>query len=384
MPTSPTESYASNGNGNTKPTNRYLYREPFDQTPNDDHHEKIKGMAQVIATGHPFLHHINEKSPLPGVPFPTRGGERTAYTLDLNSLTLVGSQVSSTKKYPLSSTHQNSAQAAKTRAQAAITKQQNVTRTTKVLVISTHPDDEVLGLGGTIAQYTEENVQVEVVLISDGCSSRRYGKRAGAEGVTGAELENIARQELRVAIENRYVAAIKANLALGVHRLHFWNFPDNRLDDSEYVELVTPMEELLESYRPQILYTHWFSDNNQSHRTMNQVVNTATRPYPKQPVKALFYFEVASSTNWQPANCGPAFQPTLFNCLKPEHLNKKLEALSCYSPSGEINPYPHARSVEAVRALAAYRGTSIGADYAEGFVIGRLVQQAYVETEPEQ
>lgn len=218
-----------------------------------------------------------------------------------------------------------------------------------ILVVAAHPDDEVLGCGGYIANQVRSGGEVFVTFLSDGVTSR---------------LGNLGLQE----IESRRNAARLASKVLGVSDVSFGDFPDNKLDASPLLEVIKSIETVVERIRPQIVLTHFGGDLNIDHRIVNQAVLTACRPAPKQGVKEILFFEVPSSTEWQVPTEGEAFAPNWFEDIS-QTLELKIKALMMYEH--ELRKWPHPRSVKAVEHLARWRGSSCGVDAAEAFVLGR-------------
>lgn len=225
-----------------------------------------------------------------------------------------------------------------------------------VLVVAAHPDDEVLGCGGTMARHAAEGDLVHALILAEGLTSRDAARdRAGR----GGELSELA------------LAAQRANAALGVRSLELLDFPDNRMDGAELLDVVKAVEARLAALKPAIVYTHHGGDVNIDHRVTHQAVVTACRPVPGASVRELLFFEVASSTEWQPPGSAPSFQPNQFVDIGATLAAKRL-ALAAYA--GEMRPWPHARSIEAVEHLAGWRGASCGCAAAEAFVVGRRLR----------
>ena len=120
--------------------------------------------------------------------------------------------------------------------------------------------------------------------------------------------------------------------------------------------------------RPDIVYTHHGGDLNVDHRIAHQAVLTAGRPLPGSAVRAIYAFESCSSTEWSSPAMGPPFVPQRFVAIDA-WFERKLAALTCYAE--ELRPFPHARSLEAVAALARLRGAAAGLGLAEGFMVIR-------------
>lgn len=220
-----------------------------------------------------------------------------------------------------------------------------------VLVIAAHPDDEVLGCGGTLAKYAARGCQVNIAFLADGVSSRM---------ATAAQHA----QEL----EARRLAAHKAAALLGAHVASFGELPDNRMDTVALLDIARAVEALIAQLRPDTVLTHCASDLNVDHRRTCEAVATACRPQRGHPVRRLLCFEVPSSTEWALPGSVPGFAPNWFEDIGAT-LPAKLAALQCYQ--AELRAAPHPRSLEAVTALARWRGATCGAEAAEAFVLGR-------------
>jgi LmbE family N-acetylglucosaminyl deacetylase len=163
-------------------------------------------------------------------------------------------------------------------------------------------------------------------------------------------------------------AASEAQSIVGAKTLTLFDFPDNRLDCVALLDLVKVVEELVERYRPSTVYTHFAGDLNIDHRRTHEAVMTACRPLPGHCVDQVLCFEVSSATEWMPAGAAVPFVPNVFVGIG-RTLDAKLAALNAYA--GEMRPFPHARSLEAVRHLAGWRGASAGFAAAEAFVLAR-------------
>jgi len=222
-----------------------------------------------------------------------------------------------------------------------------------VLVIAAHPDDEVLGCGGTIARHAEAGDQVQVLIVAEGATSRLQQRDRGQ---ASDELSALAQ------------AARKAGAILGVAGVELLDCPDNRLDSLDRLDLIKLIEVRMERHQPQVVYVHHAGDVNVDHRRLHEAVITACRPTPGQPVRRLLSFEVASSTEWQPPGSAPPFQPNWFVDITAQWPRKR-DALAAYA--SEMRAWPHARSIEALEHLARWRGAQVGVEAAEAFCLLR-------------
>jgi LmbE family N-acetylglucosaminyl deacetylase len=219
-----------------------------------------------------------------------------------------------------------------------------------VLIFAAHPDDEVLGCGGTIAKLAANGVAVHVVFLADGVFSRQ------GETIKTAEL--FFRRE----------AAAKSCKILGVSSVSFGDLPDNRMDSVAILDITKIVEGHLRQHHPATVFTHHISDVNIDHRRTLEAVTIACRPQIGNSVKSILSFEVPSSTEWQLPGNAPAFAPNWFVDISAT-LGKKMEALRAYE--FELRDWPHPRSLLAVEHLAKWRGATVGVDAAEAFVLGR-------------
>ena len=225
--------------------------------------------------------------------------------------------------------------------------------TQRVLVVAAHPDDEVLGCGGTIARHADVGDQVQVLIVAEGATSR-HQQRDRVQATD--ELSALAQ------------AAQQAGAILGAAGVELLDLPDNRLDSLDRLDLIKRIEQRIEKHQPQVVYVHHAGDVNVDHRRLHEAVVTACRPTPSHPVKRLLSFEVASSTEWQPPGSASVFQPNWFVDIAPQW-HRKREALEAYA--SEMRPWPHPRSLKAVEHLARWRGAQVGVEAAEAFCLLR-------------
>lgn len=227
----------------------------------------------------------------------------------------------------------------------------------RILVIAAHPDDEILGCGGTMASHSAKGDEVHVLILAEGLTSRDQVRD-----------RNSHIDELGSLGED----ANKANKLLGVTSVTLHDFPDNRMDSLARLDVVKVVESFIEKIEPDTVYTHHCGDVNIDHRVIHEAVVTACRPMPgSQGVTTLLFFEVSSSTEWQPPGSNAPFLPDWFIDISGE-LELKLQALKVYE--SEMRPWPHARSIKAVEHLARWRGATIGVNAAEAFKLGRKLQ----------
>ena len=194
-----------------------------------------------------------------------------------------------------------------------------------ILVVAAHPDDEVLGCGGTIARHADAGDHVQVLIVAEGATSRKLHRDRLQSGDKVSALAQ---------------AAHSAGSILGAAGVELLNLPDNRLDSLDRLDLIKQIEARIDLQRPQVVYVHHCGDVNVDHRRLHEAVVTACRPMPGQPVQRLLSFEVASSSEWQPPGSAPVFQPNWFVDISSQW-QRKQEALTAYA--SEMRPWPHAR-----------------------------------------
>ena len=224
----------------------------------------------------------------------------------------------------------------------------------KVIIVESHPDDEVLGCGGTIASLCRKGISVRVVFLAEGVSSRY-------------NLENINSEKLKKEIKLRNDNSVKALKSLGVKKenIFFENFPCCQLDTIPRLNLVKTIEKHIYDFKPTVLFTHYMNDVNIDHTITYKSVLAATRPYKKNFLKSIYLFEVLSSTEWNFSFPFPA--NSFFDISKT--IKKKISAMKLYK--NEYKSSPHPRSSKVIESLAIYRGAQVGISFAEGFVLLR-------------
>ena len=227
-----------------------------------------------------------------------------------------------------------------------------------ILVVAAHPDDEILGCGGTMAAHARHGDRVHILILAEGITSRDARQDSDTRDGDLRRLAQAARQAGKI------VRAFEVDLR---------RLPDNRLDSVAFLEVVKTVEKAIEAIRPAIVYTHHGGDLNIDHRITHRATVTACRPYPGQPVRRLLFFEVASSTEWGAGSAGPSFVPNWFQDITPTWPSKK-RALEAYK--SEMRSWPHPRSHKGVEYLARWRGASVGVELAEAFMLGRNIRAA--------
>lgn len=212
-----------------------------------------------------------------------------------------------------------------------------------VLVVGAHPDDEVLGMGGTMAKHSEAGDDVHVLIVTEG-TTQQY------------EDDGL--------ISEKRAAARASGKVLGVSEMHFGDLPDMRLEEVAHVEVNSVLEEICDRIQPEIVYTHSRREVNRDHIEIHDSTIVATRP--GSGVTTVLAYETPSSTDFAPKSGG--FDPCMFVDIEA-HLETKLEAFSQYEI--EMRDFPHPRSPDALSAMAKSRGAASGLGAAEVFEVLR-------------
>ena len=210
----------------------------------------------------------------------------------------------------------------------------------QILVVAAHPDDEVLGAGGTIAQHVTRGEAVYVAILAE-----------------GASMQFPDAPEM-IAVKQAH--ALKAAEVLGVKDVFFGNFPDQKLDASPFIQITGFIEELVRKLHPNVVYTHHFSELNRDHRVAYEATSVAVRPFSCPSLERFLCFTVDTVTHW---GHGVA-QYNVFSDISAT-LEAKLLAMRAYET--ELRPYPHPRSLEALRHMAHRNGAMVGLPAAEPF-----------------
>lgn len=213
------------------------------------------------------------------------------------------------------------------------------------LIVVAHPDDEVLGAGATIYKLMRQGNKVAVAIMS--------GHAAARNNLSATLSEDEA----------------KAMAIMGVEKVYHADFPNIKMNTVPHLELVQYIEECIEKWQAEVIFTHHPSDTNIDHQETSRAAVAACRLFQRKEgvpqLRELSYMEVPSSTEWSLNSAENRFTPNKFVEIGKTGVEKKLEALSAYT--GVMRPYPHPRSVEALTGLAASRGAQAGCDYAEAF-----------------
>jgi LmbE family N-acetylglucosaminyl deacetylase len=179
-------------------------------------------------------------------------------------------------------------------------------------------------------------------------------------------------------VDQQQKCAMRACEVLGVSNVMFCGLPDQRLDSLPLLDVITPIEKFVGQIQPDLVFTHFSQDANQDHRVVFQATLVATRPTADTSVSTVLCYETASSTEWAPPFPGSVFSPNLFVDISTT-LPTKLDALREYEHTfaGEMQPFPHPRSYEALEAISRRHGATAGVGAAEAFMLVRHIRREW-------
>ncbi|TVR16978.1 MAG: PIG-L family deacetylase [Balneolaceae bacterium] len=225
------------------------------------------------------------------------------------------------------------------------------------MIVAAHPDDEILGLGGSMHRLIHQlGASVHVVILGEGITSR-------------ADERDTEKWKNELSIHKRNIE--EAKKAIGYHSVSVYDFPDNRFDTVALLDIIKTIEKEKAEWKPDVVFTHHGGDLNIDHQRTFEAVVTACRPMEDEVVKTIITFETPSGTEWRPSTDPKHFIPNLFISFDEDSLHAKIEAMESYT--FEIRDYPHPRSPEALKIRASFWGQNIGKMFAEAFCLIRSV-----------
>ena len=210
-----------------------------------------------------------------------------------------------------------------------------------VVVIAAHPDDEILGVGGTIRRHVLSGDDVHVMVVCEGVTMRYRGR--------GVNLRKHSEAACR---------------RLGTNPPEHLGLPDQRLDTLSLIDVILPLEARLKRLRPQRVYTHFHGDVNRDHQIVAEAAAVACRPL-GSTLESFLAYETPSATEW---GIPYTFAPNYFVEITAT-LADKLAAMACYAT--EVGSYPHPRSLRHLEERARSWGAWAGTEAAEAFVLLR-------------
>lgn len=227
----------------------------------------------------------------------------------------------------------------------------------RVMVCVGHPDDELLGLGGSINKLVNDyGCIIKVVILGEGLTSREDNRNV--EKFKSDLIQHKSNIKL-------------AQKELGYQELSVYDFPDNRFDTVPLLDLIKVIEKEKDQFKPDLIFTHHGGDVNIDHKLTFDAVITACRPLESESVKSIITFETLSGTEWIPSSDPKKFNPNFYFSLSKQNLESKIKAMECYE--FEKRDYPHPRSSKAILNRAEMWGISIGNSFAEAFQVIRSI-----------
>lgn len=222
-----------------------------------------------------------------------------------------------------------------------------------VLVLAPHPDDEVLGCGGTICKLTSAGYDVFVAILTN-------ASKTDPAKYTKEKLLNV-RNEAKLAGE-----------CLGVKSFFFEDFPAPALDQYPGYKMAESISKIIIETKANTLYIPFRGDIHSDHKAIFDAAMVAARPVGNYTVNKIYAYETLSETEWAYPFAGESFVPTVFEKLDMKSFNVKLDAMNCYK--SQLRSFPNSRSLEALEALAKFRGSTVGTERAEAFMLIRDIK----------
>jgi LmbE family N-acetylglucosaminyl deacetylase len=217
-----------------------------------------------------------------------------------------------------------------------------------ILVIAPHADDEILGVGATMAKHIAKGDKVYICVATRGIKPL---------------FDDVFMEKLRSE-------TISAHKLLEVTETFFLEFPSVMLEQIYRHEINGKIIDVVQKVKPDIVYIPHFGDLQKDHQIIAEAAMVAIRPKYDHRVKEVYAYETLSETEWNNPHCSNAFMPNVYNDIS-YYINKKLIVMKCFE--SQLSNFPNPRSIKAIEALAKYRGSTINAEAAEAFMLIRKI-----------
>lgn len=220
----------------------------------------------------------------------------------------------------------------------------------KIIIISAHPDDETLGAGGTLLKHKENADEIYWLIVTNVFENQGFSKER---------------------IESRQIEIEKVADHFGFNQVFKLDYPTMTLSSSSLIRLVPEISKIFLEVKPEIIYTLNRSDAHTDHRYLSDAVMSCTKSFRYPFIKKVLMYECISETEFAPAFFEKVFVPNYFVDIT-EYIDKKLEIMRIFE--SELGEPPFPRSLENIKALARFRGSSIGCHYAEAFQVVKIIE----------
>jgi LmbE family N-acetylglucosaminyl deacetylase len=220
-----------------------------------------------------------------------------------------------------------------------------------VIVISAHPDDEVLGVGGTMLKHKSNGDQVFWLIVTNISEEQGFSKE-------------------RVASRQKEIDVVAARL--GIAKVFKLDYPTMQLSSSSLLTLVPKVSDVFNEVKPEIIYSLNRSDAHSDHRVLSDAVMSCTKSFRYPFIKQVLMYECISETEFAPSFPEKVFIPNYFVDIT-DYLDEKLDIMEIYE--SELGEHPFPRSLQNIKALATFRGASVGVHYAEAFQLVKFIDK---------
>jgi len=220
----------------------------------------------------------------------------------------------------------------------------------KILILSPHADDEILGCGGFISKYSNKNYQINVLILTN-------ANRGAPELYSTEEIKKIRNE------------AKQANNLIGTKKLYFENLPALNLANYPIYKITNIINKYMKSINPEIMLIPSGNDIHDDHKIIFKAAKVSIRPNKKSNLKKILTYEVLSETEWN--ENGKSFNPNYYISLNKLDINNKVKAFLKYK--SQVKKFPHPRSKEAIINLSKVRGSQVFMKYAEAFKVEKIL-----------